>query len=95
MEQPTTHEGFMQAVQNHMKEREGCPIIVIVHTSHGLEMQVNFMDYAMQKGILGIAKRITNLAFDNQAREGFKTGENQMMVSAIKDAIDPNKNKPN
>jgi hypothetical protein len=90
-----THEEFMQAVQNHLKEREGCPIIVIVHSPSGLEMQINFMDFALQLGILDIAKMTTALAFDRQAREGFKTGENKMMVSAIRDSIDPNKKKMN
>jgi hypothetical protein len=89
----TTHEGFMQAVQNHLKEREGCPIIVIVHSASGLEIQTNFMDYALQMGILDVSKMTTALAFERQTREGFKSGENQMMVSTIKEAID--KKKPN
>jgi len=95
MESPMTHEGFMQAVQNHLKEREGCPIIVIVHSPMGLEMQVNFIDFALQIGVLKVASKTTSIAFEKQAREGFKTGENQMMVSNIKDAIDQNKPKPN
>jgi hypothetical protein len=92
---PITHEEFLQAVQNHLKERPDCPIIVIVHTRAGLEMQINFMDFALQSGILDIAKRTTSIAFDRQAQEGFKTGENQMMISVIKDAMDPNKKKVN
>lgn len=92
---PSTHEEFMQAIQNHLKEREGCPIIVIVHTRAGLEMQINFMDFALQSGILDIAKRTTGIAFDRQAQEGFKSGENQIMVSNIQDAMDPNKKKVN
>ena len=90
-----THEGFMQAIQNHLKEREGCPIIVIVHSPMGLEIQGNFADFALQMGILDVAKMTTAIAFEQQARAGFKTGENQMMVSNIKDAIDPKKPKPN
>ena len=95
MEAPKTHEEFLQAVQNHLKEREGCPIVILVHTQMGMEMQLNFMDYAMQMGILDVAKMTTAIAFDRQAREGFKSGENQMMVSNIKDIIDPNKKKVN
>ena len=95
MESPKTHEEFMLAVQNHLKEREGCPIIILVHTPVGMEMQLNFMDYAMQMGILDVAKMTTAIAFDRQAREGFKSGENQMMVSNIKDIIDPSKKKVN
>ena len=95
MESPKTHEEFMLAVQNHLKEREGCPIIILVHTPVGMEMQFNFMDYAMQMGILDVAKMTTAIAFDRQAREGVKSGENQMMVSNIKDIIDPSKKKVN
>lgn len=95
METPNTHEGFMQAVQNHLKEREGCPVILIVHSPHGMEMQLNFKDYAMQMGILDVAKMTTAIAFDRDVREAYKSGENQLMVSAIKDAIDPNKKKVN
>ena len=95
MEPTTTHEGFMQAIQNHLKEREGCPIMVIVHSPAGLEMQMNFRDFALQMGICDVAKMTTALAFERQAREGFKTGENQIMVSNIRDAIDPDKKKPN
>jgi len=95
MEPVTTHEGFMLAVQNHLKERENCPVMVIVHSPMGLEIQANFMDYALQMGILDVAKMTTMIAFEQQTRAGFKTGENQVMVSAIKDAIDPEKKKPN
>ena len=94
-ESPTTHEQFVQGIQNHLKEREGCPVIVIVHSPHGLEIQCNFKDYALQMGVLDVAKMTTAIAFDIQARESFKTGENQMMVSAIKDAIDSEKKKVN
>ena len=58
-------------------------------------MQLNFMDYALQMGLLDIAKMTTAIAFEQQARQSFKSGENQMMVSAIMDAIDPNKKKVN
>ena len=92
---PNNHEEFMQAVQNHLKDRPDCPIVVIVHSPHGLEIQLNFMDYALQMGILDVAKMTTAIAFDQQARAGFKSGENQMMVSNVKDAIDPDKKKPN
>ncbi len=34
-------------------------------------------------------------AFERQAKEGFKTGENQMMISNIKDMADPDKKKVN
>ena len=95
MEPPTTHEGFIQAVSNHLKEREGCPALVLVHTPHGIEIQCNFMDFAMQMGLLDVAKMTTAIAFDRQTREGFRTGENQMMISNIQDAIDPNKKKVN
>ena len=78
-----------------MKEREGCPVIVIIHASHGLEIQVNFMDFALQMGILDVAKMTTAIAFEQQVRAGFKNGENQMMVQAVKDAIDPEKKKLN
>jgi hypothetical protein len=92
---PSTHEEFMQAVQNHLKDREGCPIIVIVHTPAGLEMQINFMDYALQMGLIEVARLTTAVAFNRQAQDGFKTGENQMMVAAIKESLDPNKKKVN
>ena len=92
---PSKHEEFVAAVQNHLKEREGCPVILIVHSPHGLEMQLNFMDYALQLGILDVAKMTTAIAFECQARESFKSGENQIMVSAIKDASNPDKKKPN
>jgi uncharacterized protein (DUF362 family) len=95
MEPITTHEQFMLAVQNHLKEREGCPVMVIVHSPTGLEMQFNFMDYALQMGILDVAKMSTMIAFERQTREGLKTGENQIMVSNIKDAIDSEKKKVN
>lgn len=91
----TTHEEFMQAVQNHLKERDGCPVMVIIQSPMGMEMQVNFMNYALQLGLLEIAKMTTAIAFERQTQEGFKSGENQLMESAIKDAIDQNKNKPN
>jgi hypothetical protein len=90
-----SHEQFMQAVQNHLKEREGCPVIVIVHSLAGLEMQMNFKDYALQMGILDVARMTTAVAFEQMARESFKTGENQLMVSAIKDTIDSEKKKVN
>jgi hypothetical protein len=95
MASSTNHEEFMQAVQNHLKERPDCPIIVIVHSPAGLEMQINFIDFALQMGILDIAKMTTALAFERQTREGFKTGENQMMLSSIADAINQNKKKVN
>ena len=95
MEDPSTHEGFMQAVQNHLKEREGCPVILIVHSPQGLEMQMNFSEFALQMGILDVAKMTTAIAFERQAKEGFKTGENQMMISNIKDMADPSKKKVN
>jgi hypothetical protein len=78
-----------------LKEREGCPIIVIVHAPHGLEMQMNFADFALQMGVLDVAKMTTAIAFEQQARAGIKSGENQLMVSAIKDAIDSEKKKVN
>jgi hypothetical protein len=90
---PSNHEEFMQAVQNHLKERPNCPILVIVHTPNGIELQGNFADFALQMGILDIAKMTTAIAFDQSVREGFKTGENQMMVSNVRDAIDPDKKK--
>ena len=93
MEGPSTYEGFMQAVQNHLKKREGCP--VIVHSPQGLEMQMNFSEFALQMGILDVAKMTTAIAFERQAKEGFKTGENQMMISNIKDMADPDKKKVN
>jgi hypothetical protein len=92
---PSNHEEFMLAVQNHLKERPDCPVLVIVHTPHGIELQGNFADFALQMGILDIAKMSTAIAFDQSAREGFKNGENRLMVSVVKDAIDPAKNKPN
>ena len=92
---PSNHEEFMKAIQNHLKEREGCPVILLVHTPAGLEIQANFMDYALQTGVLDIARTSTLLAFERQAREGFKSGENQIMVSNIKDASNPNKKKVN
>ena len=92
---PANHEEFLQAVQNHLKERPDCPIIVIVHSRAGLEMQINFMDFALQMGVLRAAMKTTDIAFELQAREGFKTGENKLMVSMIQDAIDPNKKKVN
>ena len=95
MEPVTTHEGFMLAVQNHLKERQGCPIIVLVHSPMGLEIQVNFMDYILQSGICNAAKITADLAFERAIREGFKTGENKIMVQVIKNDIDPDKNKPN
>ena len=95
METPNTHEGFMLAVQNHLKEREGCPVILIVHSPHGLEMQLNFLDHAMQMGIIRAAKKTIDAAFDRQLEAGFKSGENQLMVSAIKDATESNKKKVN
>jgi hypothetical protein len=58
-------------------------------------MQINFRDFALQIGLLDVAKMTTAIAFGRQAKDGFKSGENQMMESAIKDAIDPTKNKPN
>ena len=95
MEPVTTHEQFMLAVQNHLRERENCPVMVIVHSPMGLEIQANFMDYALQMGILDVAKMTTMIAFEQQTRAGLKTGENQVMVSAIKDAIDSEKKKVN
>jgi hypothetical protein len=92
---PSSHDEFLQAVQNHLKEREGCPVLVIVHSPVGLEIQANFKDFSMQMGILHISLMTTSAAFDRQLREGFKSGENEAMVSSIKDAIDPNKKKPN
>lgn len=95
MEPATTHEGFMQAVQNHLKDREGCRIIVLVHSPAGLEIQTNFMDFILQSGICNAGKITADLAFERAVKEGFKTGENKMMVSNIKDAIDPEKKKVN
>ena len=95
METPSTHEKFTLAVQNHLKEREGCPVILIVHSPQGLEMQMNFIDHVLQMGIIKAVKRTLDAAFDRQLEAGFKSGENQLMVSAIKDAIDPNKKKVN
>ena len=92
---PSNHEEFMLAVQNHLKERPDCPVLVIVHTPHGTELQGNFVDFALQMGILEVAKRATAIAFDQSARDGFKTGENKIMVSNIQDAIDPEKKKVN
>ena len=95
MEPITTHEGFIQAVQNHLKEREGCSVMVIVHTPNGLEMQANFMDFALQMGIIKAAGITTKAAFKQKIKAGYKSGENQMMVSVIKDAIDSEKKKVN
>jgi hypothetical protein len=92
---PANHEEFLQAVQNHLKEREGCAIMILVHSPQGLEVQANFMDFAMQMGMLHIASMTTAVGFERHLREGFKSGENQTMVSNIRDAIDPNKKKPN
>jgi hypothetical protein len=95
MDPITTHENFIQAVQNHLKEREGCPVMVIVHSPNGLEMQLNFIDFSLQIGLLRTAEMTTEAAFKRQIEAGFNSGENQMMVSAIKDACDPNKKKVN
>jgi hypothetical protein len=95
MEPVTTHEQFMLAVQNHLKEREGCPALVIIHAPHGLEIQANFMDFTLQMGMTRAAEMVTEAAFRKQIEEGYKTGENQMMVSVIKDAIDSEKKKVN
>lgn len=76
-----------------MKERPDCPVMVIIHSQAGLEIQCNFIDFALQMGILDVARMTTTLAFEQQARAGFKTGENQVMVSNIRDAIDPEKKK--
>lgn len=88
-----TPEEFRQAVQRHLEQRENFPTIVIVHSPHGIEIQCNFIDFAMQVGILDIAKLTTVIAFEQQAREGYKTGENQMIVSGIKDIVDPDPKK--
>ena len=95
MEDLSDNEGFIQSVQNHLKEREGCPAILIIHSPQGLEIQMNFMDYALQIGVLESAKITTALTFERQVREGFKTGENQMMVSNIKDMANHDKRKVN
>jgi hypothetical protein len=92
---PSNHEEFMLAVQNHLKERPDCPVLLIVHTPNGIELQGNFVDFALQMGILDIAKMSTAIAFDRSARDGFKTGENQIMVSNVRDAIDPKKKDVN
>jgi hypothetical protein len=90
-----THEAFMQAIQNHLKQREGCPIIVLVHSPMGLEIQTNFMDFILQSGICNAGKITADLAFERATREGFKTGENKIMVQSIKDDTDPEKKKVN
>lgn len=95
MAQVVTHEEFIQAVANHLKEREGSPIIVIVHSRAGLEMLTNFLDFVLQSGMLRIASLNTSIAFEQQTREGLKSGDNQIMVSNIQDALDPNKKKVN
>ena len=95
MEPITTHEQFMLAVQNHLKEREGCPVLVVVHSPMGLEIQGNFVDFTLQMGMTRAAEMVTEAAFKKQIEEGCKTGENQMMVSVIKDAIDSEKKKVN
>jgi hypothetical protein len=94
-EPPKTHEEFAQAIQNHLKAREGCAIILIVHTQLGLEMQFNFLDYALQEGILNIARETVLAAYRRQIEETLKNGVQQMMVSNIQDAMDPNKKKVN
>lgn len=95
MDEKVTHEKFIEMVCNHIKEREGCPILIIVHAPHGLEMQANFKDYAMHLGILDVAKMSVAIAFDRQTREGFASGENQIMASNIADACNPEKKKVN
>ena len=95
MESVITHEQFILAVQNHLKEREGCPALVIIHASHGLEIQGNFMDFTLQMGMTRAAEMVTEAAFKKQIEEGYKTGENQMMISNIKDMADPDKKKVN
>ena len=92
---PDNHEEFCEGVRNHLREREGCPILVIAHTPTGMEIQTNFMDFAMQMGILDIAKMTTAIAFEQSSRQAIKSGENEIMVANIKDAIDPDKKKPN
>ena len=92
---PSTHEEFLQAVQNHLKERPDCPIMIVVHSHGGLEVQCNFVDYALQFRMLDLAKMTTALAFNQQAQEGFRNGENKVMVSNIADAINPKKKMPN
>ena len=94
-ELPKTHEEFLQAIQNHLKGREGCPITLIVHTAMGLEMQFNFLDYALQEGILNIARETVLAAYRRQVEEAMKSGVHQIMVSNIHDVIDPNKKKVN
>lgn len=92
---PKNHAQFVEGVGNHLREREGCPTLIIVHAPHGLEIQTNFKDFAMQMGILDVAKMTTAIAFDQEARRGYESGENKMMVSNIQDAIDPDKKKVN
>ena len=45
--------------------------------------------------MLKIAERTTSIAFERQLAEGFKNGENRIMVSNIRDSMDPNKKKVN
>lgn len=90
-----SHQQFVEMVSNHLKEREGCPTMVIVHTPHGLEIQCNFVDFAVQMGVLDIAKMTVSIAFGRQTREGFASGENQIMASNIADACNPDKKKVN
>ena len=92
---PANHEEFMQAVHNHLKEREGCAVLILVHTAMGLEIQGNFMDFALQMGMCRSAAISTDLAFENQIRDGFKSGDNKIMVSMIQDAINPKKKRMN
>lgn len=95
MDEQVTHEKFVEMVANHLKEREGCPTLIIVHTPHGMEMQTNFKDYAMHMGILDIAKMTVAIAFNRQSREALASGENQIMASNIADACNPDKKKVN
>jgi hypothetical protein len=78
-----THDEFLESVLKHLRERENCPILIIVQAPHGLEMHTNFASFPLQFGLLDIAKMTASMHFERETRRTFESGENTAIEKDI------------
>jgi hypothetical protein len=95
MEEENLREKFIAAVSSRIRDTEGCPVIVLVHTPAGLEIHSNFVDFALQMGVLDIAKMVTAVQFEQIIRAANASGQNAAFVKDIKEQIAVGKKKVN
>jgi hypothetical protein len=82
---------FIEAVSSRIKDTEGCPAMMLIHTPSGLEIHANFRDFAMQLGLLDVARIVTVERFEEMVRSTNASGENAAFVKDIREQIDGKK----